>query len=83
MVWRRFDENGRVNYESYMDHAGILSANVYGVYQVSYDYDEDGRKIRETYFDAEGQPMVSNEGYLAKEWSYDAEGNATESCIEP
>ena len=74
MVWRRFNEEKKVVYESYMENDGTPMTNTKGVYQTTYDYDENGKVIREQYFDENGQPMACKDGYLVIEREYGSDG---------
>ena len=80
MIWRRFNENKKVIYETYHDHTGAPMAKTNGVFQTTYDYDEKNRVVQEQYYGAEGQPVRCSGGYFTVTRVYNDQGKVTEEA---
>jgi hypothetical protein len=59
----KYNEKGKVIYESYFDTNGKAILNQSGYAAIRYKYDDYGNTIRADYFGIDGQPVRSKDGY--------------------
>jgi YD repeat-containing protein len=75
-VFRRYDENGRVQEEAYTDAAGRPVLSKAGYATLRKTYDDRGNLLEETYLGVDQQQIILKAGYAGIRYTYDDRDNA-------